>query len=34
MQAEFSWNRIGGMMAETYAWIVKGGEMPAWVREG
>lgn len=34
MQAEFSWHRIGAMMAETYAWIVQGGETPAWVRQG
>lgn len=34
MQAEFSWHRIGTMMAETYAWIVKGGQVPAWVRQG
>lgn len=32
MQAEFSWKRIGGMMTETYAWIIKGGETPDWVR--
>lgn len=34
MDAEFSWHRIGGMMVETYSWIVKGGETPAWVRQG
>jgi glycosyltransferase involved in cell wall biosynthesis len=32
MQTEFSWQRIGGMMAETYQWIAKGGETPEWVR--
>jgi glycosyltransferase involved in cell wall biosynthesis len=34
MQAQFSWRHIGGMMAETYAWVVKGGGTPAWVRQG
>lgn len=32
MENEFSWHRIGEMMAETYRWILEGGPSPAWVR--
>ena len=32
MQTEFSWQRIGGMMTQTYQWIAKGGETPESVR--
>ena len=32
MQRDFSWDRIGGMMLETYHWLLNGGEQPAHVR--
>ncbi len=32
MQRDFSWDRIGGMMLETYQWLLNGGEQPAHVR--
>lgn len=32
MEREFSWARIGAMMAGTYAWLREGGEVPTWVR--
>ncbi len=34
MQWEFAWERVGAMMSQTYEWILKGGEKPAWVRNG
>lgn len=34
MQTEFGWERVGGMMTQTYEWILKGGEKPDWVRNG
>jgi glycosyltransferase involved in cell wall biosynthesis len=33
METEFSWVKVGRMMAETYRWIVTGGKTPGWVRE-
>jgi glycosyltransferase involved in cell wall biosynthesis len=32
MEQEFSWDRVGQMMLETYRWLVGGGTPPAWVR--
>ena len=32
MESDFSWARVGRMMAATYRWTVSGGEPPAWVR--
>jgi len=34
MAEEFSWERVGHRMAETYRWIINGGDRPAWVIEG
>lgn len=34
MAEEFSWERVGLQMAETYQWIIKGGDRPEWVIEG
>lgn len=31
MEQEFSWNRVGRMMFETYRWLLGGGTPPAWV---
>ncbi len=31
MEQEFSWKHVGGMMLETYRWLVGGGTPPAWV---
>jgi glycosyltransferase involved in cell wall biosynthesis len=31
MIQEFSWERIGVMMDQTYRWLLSGGEMPKWV---
>jgi glycosyltransferase involved in cell wall biosynthesis len=31
MEQEFSWDRVGRMMLETYRWLVGGGTPPAWV---
>ena len=31
MERDFSWDRIGGMMFATYAWLHGGGTPPAWV---
>jgi glycosyltransferase involved in cell wall biosynthesis len=31
MEREFSWRRTGQMMAETYRWILQGGQMPDWI---
>ncbi len=33
MVREYSWSRIGWQMAETYRWMLQGGERPAWVIE-
>ncbi len=32
MKRDFSWTRIGDMMAKTYAWILDGGTTPNWIR--
>lgn len=35
MEAEFSWAQVGQRMAETYRWILNGGNKPEWVvRDG
>ena len=34
MVEEFSWERVGYQMAETYRWIINGGDRPEWVIEG
>jgi len=34
MAEEFSWDRVGHQMAETYRWIINGGDRPMWVVEG
>ena len=31
MARDFSWERVGGMMRETYDWLVGGGSPPGWV---
>ena len=31
MAGEFSWNVVGQMMADTYRWLVDGGQHPGWV---
>jgi glycosyltransferase involved in cell wall biosynthesis len=31
MLEEYSWKRVGAMMAATYRWLLHGGERPAWV---
>lgn len=33
MEAEYSWARVGRQMAETYRWILNGGNRPEWVTE-
>ncbi len=33
MAAEYSWSHVGRQMADTYCWMVEGGEKPAWVIE-
>jgi glycosyltransferase involved in cell wall biosynthesis len=33
MEQEFSWRKIGGMMQETYQWVLGGGCPPPWVRK-
>ena len=32
MHKEFSWERVGVMMDQTYRWLLSGGEPPTWVR--
>ena len=32
MKRDFSWERIGSMMLETYEWLLGGGARPGWVR--
>lgn len=32
MSREFSWTRMGEMMAKTYAWLLGGGTAPEWIR--
>jgi glycosyltransferase involved in cell wall biosynthesis len=32
MDAQFSWQRIGQQMAQTYRWLIQGGSLPDWVR--
>lgn len=34
MQQEYSWDKIGQKMAETYQYLLNGGKMPSWVMEG
>jgi len=34
MARDFSWDRVGFRMAETYRWIIDGGDRPEWVIEG
>jgi len=34
MAEDFSWERAGHQMAETYRWIINGGDRPEWVIEG
>lgn len=34
MEKEFSWDRLGLQMDETYRWILDGGSKPEWVIEG
>ena len=29
---DFSWDRVGAMMQETYTWLINGGKAPDWVR--
>jgi glycosyltransferase involved in cell wall biosynthesis len=31
MMHEFSWERVGVMMDQTYRWLLSGGEVPAWI---
>jgi glycosyltransferase involved in cell wall biosynthesis len=31
MKEEFSWERVGRMMYETYGWLIGGGAAPSWV---
>jgi glycosyltransferase involved in cell wall biosynthesis len=33
MEQEFSWPKIGGMMQETYQWVLGGRSLPPWVRK-
>lgn len=33
MECDFSWDRVGQMMFDTYRWILGGGAAPPWVRE-
>lgn len=32
MTREFSWQTVGNRMDQTYHWLIKGGEVPSWVR--
>jgi glycosyltransferase involved in cell wall biosynthesis len=32
MESDFGWERIAATMAETYAWTIRGGAAPCWVR--
>lgn len=32
MMREFSWQTVGSRMDQTYHWLIKGGEIPSWVR--
>ena len=32
MEAEYSWRQVGKRMAQTYQWVLQGGEPPAWLR--
>jgi glycosyltransferase involved in cell wall biosynthesis len=32
MRRDFSWERVGAMMDQTYRWLLSGGDAPAWVR--
>lgn len=34
MAAEYSWVRVGQQMADTYRWMLEGGNEPEWVIEG
>jgi glycosyltransferase involved in cell wall biosynthesis len=31
IEQEFSWERVGRMMYETYSWLIGGGQSPSWV---
>jgi glycosyltransferase involved in cell wall biosynthesis len=31
MEAEYSWAQVGRQMAETYRWMLHGGNKPTWV---
>ncbi|TRZ88385.1 MAG: hypothetical protein D4R88_08100 [Methanosarcinales archaeon] len=31
MKRDFSWERIGRMMYQTYEWVLNGGQPPPWV---
>jgi glycosyltransferase involved in cell wall biosynthesis len=33
MEAEYSWTHIGQRMAETYCWMLEGGDKPDWIIE-
>lgn len=33
MEAEYSWAQIGQQMAQTYGWLLRGGDKPQWVVE-
>jgi hypothetical protein len=33
MEAEYSWTQVSRQMAETYRWVVHGGNKPDWVIE-
>jgi len=32
MEADFSWQRMGMMMRQTYSWVLQGGVAPSWLR--
>ena len=32
MEAEYSWAHVGQKMADTYRWILSGGDKPEWIR--
>jgi hypothetical protein len=34
MAAEYSWVRVGQQMADTYRWMLEGGNEPEWVIDG
>jgi glycosyltransferase involved in cell wall biosynthesis len=34
MERDYSWGRVGGMMHETYLWLLGGGPAPPWIRRG